>query len=184
MKKVKVKQAMVPLEEYSTVSNEATLYDAIVQLDAARHRPNNLKSKHRSVLIVNDEKKVIGKLTYVDILQALEPKYNKIGNIENMRRFGLSGEFLTFMRKHFGLWEGSFQDLCQKALRTKVKNVAKPSGPDLYVDEDCAIVDAVHKLMVGTDVSLLVTRKEEVVGILRLIDAFELMCEEITACKL
>lgn len=184
MKKIKVKEVMVPLEEYTTVSDKATLYDAILALDAARRRTNNGKSRHRSVLILDDDEKVAGKLTYVDILQGLEPKYGKVGDLQSMRRFGISGEFLTFMRKHFGLWEGSFRDFCENAVRTKVKDVATPPGPELYVDEDCTIGDALHQLMVGTEVSLLVTRGEKVVGILRLIDAFDVLTEEIKACEL
>ncbi len=183
MDQIKVKDAMVPLEEYTTVAHDASLYDAILELDAARERPNSRKSEHRSVVIIDDDKKVMGKLTYHDILRGLEPRYGKIGDVKRMRRFGLSQEFLTFMRKHFGLWEGSFRDLCQKAVRMNVKDVLEPPGPDLYVDEDSAIEDAVHQLMIGTDVSLLVTRGDEVVGILRLIDAFYVVCEEIKACR-
>jgi predicted transcriptional regulator len=180
---IKVKDAMVPLEEYTTVSHEATLYDAILALDAARRRPNDGKSEHRSVVILDENKKVVGKLTYRDILVGLEPRYDKIGDVQKMRRFGLSGEFVTFMRSHFGLWEGSFRDLCQKAVRTKVTDVVKVPSADIYVDEECEIVEAVHQLMVGTDVSLLVTRSDEVVGILRLIDAFDVVSEQIKACR-
>lgn len=185
MEDVKVKDAMVPLEEYTTVSHGATLYDAIVELDAARfHRPQNGKSEHRSVIIVDDDGKVVGKLTYVEILHGLEKKYSEIGDIQRLRRFGLSGEFVTYMRKHFGLWEGSFRDLCEKAVATKAKEIADPPGPDTCIDEECSITDAVHQLMVGTDVSLFVTRSGEIVGILRLIDAFDALCTEIKACKL
>ena len=183
MDEVTVKDAMVPLEEYTVVSHDATLYDAITQLDAARTRPKNRKSEHRSVIVLDDDRKVMGKLTYREILRGLEPNYDKIGDVYAMGRFGLSQEFVTFMRRHFGLWEGSFRDLCQRALRTKVSEVLQPPSPDLYIDENRSIVDAVHQLMVGTDLSLLVTRGDEVVGILRLIDTFHVVSEEIKACK-
>ena len=181
---ITTKDAMVPLDEYTTISHKATLYDAIQSLDCARQRTDVRISEHRSVIILDDNGKVVGKLTYRDILRGLEPRYDNVGDVEKMERFGLSKEFITFMRKHFGLWEGSFQDLCQKAVGTIVEDILEPPAPHLFVDADAPIVDAVHQLMVGTDMALLVTSGDDVVGILRLIDAFHLVCEEIKACKI
>ncbi len=101
-----------------------------------------------------------------------------------MRRFGLSGEFVTFMRKHFGLWEGSFQDLCAKATKTMVRDVAEGLRKDLVVDGDGAIADAIHRMIVGGEVSLFVTVGDEITGMLRLIDAFDVLGEEIMSCSL
>jgi hypothetical protein len=184
VKEVKVKDAMVPLDEYPTIAHKASLYDAIVQLDAARRSPSQGQSEHRSLVVVDDNGKVVGKLTYVDILRGLEPKYGEIGDVKGMHRFGISGEFVTFMRKHFGLWEGSFRDLCAKASKTKVKDVAEGLDPDVLVDETRSIADAVHRLIVGGNVSLFVTRGGEVTGLLRMIDAFDVMGREIMACEL
>jgi predicted transcriptional regulator len=184
LKAIKVKDVMVPLEEYPTISHQASLYDAILELDAARRAPNHGKSEHRSLVVVDESGKVLGKLTYVDILRGLEPKYGEIGDVKGMHRFGLSGEFVTFMRRHFGLWEGSFRDLCEKASRTKIKDVAEGVSPELLVDETGSIADAVHQLIVVGDVSLFVTGEGKVTGLIRLIDAFEVMAEEIMACKL
>ncbi len=184
MEEIRVKDVMVPLDEFSAVAADGTLYDAIVELDAARARPPKGKSEHRSLLVIDGNGKVVGKLTYVNILQGLEPKYSEIGDVAGIGRFGLSSEFVTFMRKHFGLWKGSFRDLCQKALGAKVKDIADVAGPDLLIDEGRPIADAVHQLMVGRDVSLFVTRNDEIIGILRLIDAFDVMAQEIMACKL
>lgn len=183
MAEILVKDAMVPVEEYSTVSQEASLYDAIVELEAANERKEDRKTEHRSVMVYNDDKKVIGVLTYRDILRGLEPNYRKIGDVDAMARFGLSMEFVNFLQEHFGLWEGTFRDLCQRALQTKVKDVLEDPGPHLYVDEQTNILDAVHQLMVGSCISLLVTRGDEVVGILRMIDAFNVVCDEIKLCK-
>lgn len=184
MEEITVKDAMVPLGEYPAVAPDGTLYDAIVELDAARARPTEGKPEHRSVLVIDGNGKVVGKLTYVDLLQGLEPKYGEIGDVEGMGHFGLSSEFVTFMRSHFGLWEGSFRDLCQKALGAKIKDIAHAPGPDVLIDEGRPIADAVHQLILAGEVSLFVTREGEIVGLVRLIDAFDVMAQEIMACKL
>ncbi len=184
MKELKVREVMVPLEEYPIINDRASIYDAINELDTARRRPNNNKSEHRSLVVMNDDGDVVGKLTYMDILRGLEPKYGSIGDVKSMRRFGLSGEFVTFMRKHFGLWEGSFQDLCAKATKTMVRDVAEGLRKDLVVDGDGAIADAIHRMIVGGEVSLFVTVGDEITGMLRLIDAFDVLGEEIMSCSL
>lgn len=183
MKEIKVREVMVPLKEYPTIEDGANLYEAIVELDSARKRPNHEKSEHRSLVVMDNNGKVVGKLTYMDILRGLEPKYGVIGDVRGMRRFGLSGEFVTFMRKHFGLWEGSFQDLCSKASGTKVKDVAEDLRDDLLVDSEGTIADAVHLMIVGGEVSLFVTVGGEITGILRLIDAFDVLGDEIMSCR-
>lgn len=183
MKEIKVKDVMVPLEEYPTIDDRASLYDAIIELDTARRRLSNGKSEHRSLVVTDDSGNVIGKLTYMDILRGLEPKYGVIGDVKGMRRFGLSGEFVRFMRKHFGLWEGSFQDLCAKATKTIVRDVAEGLRKELVVDGDRTIADAVHLMIVAGEVSLFVTADDDITGMIRLIDAFDVLGEEIMACS-
>jgi hypothetical protein len=184
VKEIKISEIMVPLKEYPTINGRASLYDAIMELDKARERPNHGKSEHRSLVVIDENGNVSGKLTYMDMLRGLEPKYGSIGDIKGMRRFGLSGEFVTFMRKHFGLWEGSFRDLCDKATKTMVKDVAEDLRSDLLIDNEGTIADAIHRMIVGGEVSLFVTVGDEIAGMIRLIDAFEAMGKEIMTCRL
>ena len=51
-----------------------------------------------------------------------------------------------------------------------------------YVDEDATLGQAMHQLVMGHHHSLLVTRKDEIVGILRLSDVFAKICDEIKSC--
>jgi CBS domain-containing protein len=53
-----------------------------------------------------------------------------------------------------------------------------------YVDENATLDQAIHQLVMGNLASLLVTRGEEIVGILRLSDVFNEICERVKACKL
>jgi predicted transcriptional regulator len=46
-----------------------------------------------------------------------------------------------------------------------------------YVDEDAPIAEAVHQFILGCHQSILVVKKDKVVGVLRLVDIFDLVCE-------
>lgn len=180
---ITVKEIMMPVEEYPSIAEDATIYDAFMKLEEAMHGPERPNREHRSLIVVNKEGLVIGKLTYFDLLKSLEPKYSNLGDTQNVSRFGVSSEFMTFVRKHFGLWEGSFQELCRKALHFHVKEAVPEAAPSLFIDENATVADAVHQLVLEQEMSLLVTRENEVVGIVRLIDAFDTVWDGIKQCR-
>jgi CBS domain-containing protein len=54
-----------------------------------------------------------------------------------------------------------------------------------YVPQDASLDQALHQLVVGHHQSLLVTKDgKEIVGILRLTDVFQEVCEMMKACQL
>ena len=73
MRSIYVKDLMVLLDEYVTVSRDATLYDAIVSMENAQKKIDPSKHKHRAILVLDHDGNVIGKVTMFDILTALEP---------------------------------------------------------------------------------------------------------------
>jgi len=54
MDAMKIKDLMVPLEEYATVSDSATLYEAVLALEEAQEKFDHLPYKHRAVLVCHD----------------------------------------------------------------------------------------------------------------------------------
>lgn len=67
-----VKELMVPLSEYATVPEGSTLFDAVLALEKAQEEFDHTKYRHRDVLILDKDKRVIGKLGQMDVLRALE----------------------------------------------------------------------------------------------------------------
>jgi len=51
--------------------------------------------------------------------------------------------------------------------------------PGEFVAEDCSLDTAIHRLISGTHLSLLVTRREEIIGILRISDVFAAVFHEM-----
>ena len=51
MKSIKVKHLMVPLDEYATVDENATLNEAVLALEESQKRFRQDRYKHRAVLV-------------------------------------------------------------------------------------------------------------------------------------
>lgn len=183
MKSVKVKQMMVPLSAYATVLEDASLYEVIIALDEARENFDASRYPHRAVLVLDADGNVVGKVSMIDILSALEPKYDEIVDSEIMSRSGVNPEFLQSMVEKYSLWEKPLEDLCAKAIGKKVKRFMYVPTEGEYIEEGAALDDAIHLLVLGNYQSLLVTKDDRVTGILRLTDVVDYVCELAKACK-
>ena len=172
MKTISIKDLMVPLEEYATVSDDATLYEAVLALEEAQEKFEHLPYKHRAVLAFNKKNKIVGKLGQLDIIRALEPKYGEMGDIKSLSRFGLSRKFISSILEQNYLWDKPLNDICKKADTIKVKDFMHRPSEGEYVSEAASLEMACHQLVMGHHQSLLVTRGDEIVGILRLTDVF------------
>jgi len=174
MKDMNVKDLMVPLEEYATVDEDATLYEAYIVLEQAQESLDLAKYgfKHRAVLVYDKSKKIVGKLGQIDALRALEPKYADMGDVKSISRAGFSPEFLKNMVETHALWNEPSEDICRKAMNRGVKEYMHTPTEGEFIKEDANMREAVHLLVMGQHHSLLVTRGEEIVGILRQIDVF------------
>jgi len=181
MKAKKVKELMIPLSDYATVSQDASLADAIKALKKAQ-TDTKFNHKHRAVLAFDNNNTVVGKLGIREILKALEPKYRQFEHAEDttsigLSRFGFNMEFLTSLVDKLELWDETMEELIQKSRGLKVRNIMYTPSKGEYVSENAPIAEAVHQFILGCHQSLLVVDKDVVVGILRLADIFDLVCE-------
>lgn len=179
MKSITVKDLMVSLADYASVSQEATLYEAVVALDEAQKRLHRDRHPHRAVLVLDEEGQAIGKLSQWDLIRALEPRYNEIGDFKSFVRLGFSSSFIRSMIKDQGLWQKPLDNICQKASQIQVKDVMYSPSEGEYVSADATLDEGIHQLVIGHHQSLLVTRGSKVVGILRLSDVFTEVCKMI-----
>ncbi len=69
MKESKLKKAMATQQGYSAVSRGATLFDDVMELDALRTAFLQGKNEQHRVLILDENTKVVGRLTYADVPQ-------------------------------------------------------------------------------------------------------------------
>ena len=184
MKTHLVKNLMVPLSEYVTVSQEATLQEAILALEKAHTDFDPTQHRHRGILIYDENNKIVGKIGQVDILRALEPKYDKIMSSDAFARMGLSPVYQKTLVEQYMLWNKPMNDICRKAAELKVRSFMQAPREGEYIDEEASLDTAIHQLIMGKHLSLLVTRDKNIIGILRLIDVFMEIADNVKACKL
>jgi CBS domain-containing protein len=184
METIKVKDLMVPLDEYAVVTQKSTLHDAVVALEKAQEGFKRFEHKHRAILVVDEKNKVIGSLSMHDVLMSLEPKYGGVDQEEMVSRYGYSLDFLQSMLRDNVLWNEPLKFICNRATGLKVSNIMRVPEEGMYIDENATLGEAVHQLVLPKQQSLLVTRDDEVVGVLRLSDVFSQICDEIKACKI
>ncbi|MCD6185858.1 MAG: CBS domain-containing protein [Deltaproteobacteria bacterium] len=184
MEKVIVKDMMVPLTGFVTVSEDDSFFDAVQALKKAVDVHGGIKSQRRAILVSDKDGKVVGKVSQLDIIRALEPKYDQMDSSRSMSRFGFNAKFISTMFEQFNLWNKPLDEICRKASRIKIKQFMYTLTEGEYVDQDDSLNKAVHKLVIGSHQSLLVTKEKEIVGILRLKDLFEEVCDRLDACEL
>ena len=183
MREPKVKDLMIPLSQYVTVSEDASLFDAVATLRQVKQSFDQDKDHPRAILVLDKAGAVIGKLSQWDVIRGLDPKYNEIGHIQGTSQLAFTSDFIRSQVKKYGLWEHPLGDLCSKASRIKVKDIMYKPGKGEYVSEDASLDEAVHQMIIGYHQSLLVRQgKNIIIGILRLSDVFREVCDMIMAC--
>jgi CBS domain-containing protein len=188
MKSYRVKDLMVPLSEYATVSEAATLLEAVKALRKAQGEFGRNRYQHRAILVFDGNNHFVGKLSQHDVIEALEPNYKGMGRSVNhgsMHRLGFSDNFVKSTMEQYHLWEKALEDLCEKAVHLKVKDIMYAPGKAEFVNEGTTMDEAIHRLIVGRHHSLLVTADRdarEIVGVLRLVDVFEFVSDAMHEC--
>ena len=181
-----VKELMVPLSEYATVPKGSTLLDAVLALEKAQVEFDHTKYKHRAVLILGENGGVIGKLSQLDVLSALEPKDRESGEINELHQYGFSCDFIRNMHTQQRLLGSPLKDICSKAFQLFVEDFMQAPSEGEFIDQEASLEIALLQLGMGHHLSLLVTRGQgkKIVGILRLTDAFAAVFHIMKECEL
>ena len=178
-----VRDLMVPLSGYATVDEDASLGEAVKALKKVQKTFDQTRDRHRAILITDKKNKIVGKLSQLDVIRALEPKYLDIDDPQSLTRFGYSQDYLQYTLKEHHLWEKAIDDICKKAESLIVKNLMYTPTECEYVKENTSLNEAIHHLIMGRHQSLLVTRGEDIVGVLRLTDVFREISNKISSCE-
>jgi CBS-domain-containing membrane protein len=179
-----VKELMVPLSEYATVPEGSTLFEAVLALEHAQEEFDHNKYKHRAVLILDKDRQVVGKLGQLDVLRALEPKNEDLGDINALVQYGFSSNFVRNVRKQRRMQSSPLKDICGKAARLKVEDFMQAPSEGEIIDQEASLEIAVLQLVMGHHLSLLVSRNSKIVGILRLTDVFAAVFHTMKECEI
>ncbi len=172
MKCYLVKDLMVPISEYATVPEAATLFEAVLALEKAQEQCQQSRYSHRAVLILDKNKRVIGKLSQMDFLCALEPRDADLDQIRKFNQFGFTRKAVALQQEEYLKKSPPILDVYSTAAKLKVTDFMQRPAEGEYVDENTSVDMTLHQLTAGSNLSLLVTRGKEIVGVLRLVDVF------------
>ncbi len=175
----RVKDVMLPLSEYAVVSEDATLREALEALNEAQQGLPAGREPHRAVLVVDRNRKIVGKAGQLTFLKALEPKSSVLGDLNTLTNAGVTSESVSSMIDNIEFWQDSISANCQRAASMKIKHFMIPTTES--IDENAPLIKAIHKIVLWQTLSVLVTSRGEVIGILRLSDLFTEIAASIQA---
>ena len=201
MKTLKARDLMVPLDQCPRVSEEAVLKDAVLALEATRLRGDPWDYRPRVVLIQDKNNNIVGVVRQFEILKALEPKYDelltslgakyssaiemletKVSNLDHMKILfclGLNSEFVKSSLKEFHLWEEALGEMSRRASSLKVTKIMSALTEQDLIEQDAPLSEAVHRMLLGNLLSLVVVEDGRSLGIVRMIDIFNEACSAI-----
>lgn len=166
-----VQDIMLPLTEYAIVDGDATLAEALFALDDAQTLLAPGRHPHRAVLVRSSKGEITGKLGHLAFLRALLPERQAWESEELLVRAGVSKDMRSMSD---GIWEFLADDMLnvdEKVHHVKVKDVCSPTSATIR--DNATLTEAIREFSHHCILSLLVTREDRVVGVLRLADLFD-----------
>lgn len=178
------KDLMVPLSEYATVEVGTPLVEAVKALEKAQEGYTDSKYPHRAVLVLDKQGDVVGQITQLRALQAIEPDFDFMDQIEEIKKFNFSDDYLVNLRSRLREQEKIISSATlKKAATKKVEEFMQTHSSGEYIDENSSIDQAIHKMVSGKHLSLLVSRDEHIIGILRIADVFTAVFDKLMPVK-
>ena len=176
-----VQNLMLPIGKCLTVNQDMTVCQSIHVLESSYRelRDTGQELGQTTLLVLDEDNRVVGNLCYRDIVASMEPRYQSQRSSEVVAHLfasGLSPLLLKSMMERHSLWEGSFDQRCQEVLNARVKDCMHTPKSNEYVAQEEALEVAVHQLIIGRHQTLLVTEGENIVGVLSLSDPFQRLC--------
>jgi CBS domain containing-hemolysin-like protein len=179
MKKIIVKDLMIPISNYVTVKKTDTLVDVLQALESARQA--NTRA-HRDAIVVDSAGTFLGKVTMIDIFRALEPGYKKI--MKGRATGTLTNDFVMKAVKEFNLWMEPETDICQRGSKKTVSEVMHVPEKMEFLQENDTIEKALNLYVMGVHQPLIVKDGTAVTGVLRFGDIFESVRKALLACNI
>jgi len=181
-----LKELTVPAEDYASVSLDASVLEGILALKKAQQREfrdDPERHRDRAVLVKDAQGVIVGKLSMWSIVGCLEPNYGRAkggaASLKAASRVGSARLQIERIMESSHLWRSRLKTIANDTAPLRVKDVLRKLRPKELIDENSSLETAIHQLVAGHFMSLLVTRDGRIVGILRLVDVFEAVCNMI-----
>jgi len=145
---------MVPLNDYVSISKDATLFDAIKELKHAMHNRGGAWHGHRSVLVLGDKGKLAGILTMSGLLRA--------AGIKELDED-------PFIKAES--WGWYYVNKMRQETKVRVRDIMRPL--EMYtINSNATVLEVALTLLKYQVNTLPVMQRGKPVGIVRSIDVF------------
>jgi DNA-binding response OmpR family regulator len=161
---MKIKEVMIPLQEYTSVYRKQTVKEAMIKLKMSfllKTSTNRImETGHRSLLVLGGNGEVHGILSITDLLKAIMPGYLSAAKPSTADSVQYSPMF----------WKGMFTSAIRGLIRARVEDVM--SQAPLCIEEGSNLMEAAHMMITQNIRRLLVVKSGKAVGVVREQDLF------------
>ncbi|MCU0561713.1 MAG: hypothetical protein MUD16_16170 [Desulfobacterales bacterium] len=167
-----VRHYMVPIEKFPRIPDTATFSGAVIALEQAQEEYLAGKREQRILLVYDNENKIVGKLSPLDVVRGLEPDFDKFMKSTTSSQVAGFDYVIRSMREKVTLWSKPLDDLCSKAIDVQVKDFLRPPSAQQLVRIGDSLNEAFHRFVLGRHDSLFVTDGPKLVGLIRFSDVY------------
>ena len=118
----------------------------------------------------------------IDVFRALEPNYKNL--TENLQDGVLTKDYVMTAVKDFRLWKESIKDICERGSQIKVSEVMHVPEQDEYVQEKDSLEQALNRYVMDVHQPLIVKSADQITGVLRFGDLYEVIRTKMLACEI
>lgn len=180
-----VKDFMVPITKFPRISDTATFSGAVMALERAQEEFMSGKREQRILLVTDNENKVVGKLSPLDVIRGLEPDYEKLVDEQSSAYVGNFDYVIQPLKDQSILWASPLDDLCSRAKDILVKDFIQAPRTHQVIDQEATLNSAFHRFVMFKHDSLFVMDGKKLVGLLRFSDVYREIGRKIKeTCRL
>ncbi len=159
-----ISDIMIPIDEYTLLSQNSSVMDAIMKLQESFNMKmatsRLMETGHRSILVVDDQKRAQGILAITDLLQTMLPAYLSAPRPSLADSIQYSPIF----------WNGMFTTEVREKASTLISEIMSPVP--VSIDGEASLMEAAYMMIHHHARRLLVVIDDAVVGLVREQDLF------------
>lgn len=159
-----VKDVMIPITDYTTITDEATVGEAVKKLresfSAAACTSRLMETGHRSIIVFDHQGRIKGMLSIVDLLQEIMPFYLSAPKPSMADAIQYSPMF----------WRGAFNREIKLLAKRQVGEIMSPEP--VTIDDDANLMEAAYMMVTQKVRRMVVMRQRDVAGVIREQDLF------------
>lgn len=175
---MRVRELMTGLSEIPVVDENATLFEAVLEIGAARAK----RAPGPAALVVDDAKRLAGFLEFGNMLMALQAGYGEL--VQFAAQTGLSPDAFRTALQKIGPLEDALEGLCKKAGEISIKSIMSIPAKERIIEGGVSISEAAYRMAVSGCDYLFVMDADVLEGLISLTDVMGHICYAVRECRL